>query len=110
MAFPTLNRNPLSVEFEREDNVISSPLEGGYTQRRPRHSRSRLIIIATYDLLSTTDKTALINHQNSVNLSESFTFTDSNSNNYTVYYLSPFKYVEVVTGWWKFEPILMREV
>jgi len=110
MAFPTLSRYPLGVEFSREDSTISTPLEAGYENRRPRHTRIRKTINVEYDLLPTGDKNALLAHQDIVQQSTSFVYTDSNNVEYTVYYITPFRFVEVYKGWWKFDVISMREV
>lgn len=111
MAYPTFSQySILSISFELENNVISSPLDAGYELRRPRFTRSRKTISVDYEILSTSDKEALLTHYNTVGLATSFTFTDVNNNSYTVYFTQPLKYKEVMPGWWKFETIVFREV
>lgn len=110
MAFPTLSRRPVDIDITPEDNVIKSPKEAGYSQRRPRHTRVRNTLVVTYDLLPEADKILLVAHQELVGCHDSFVFTDADGNNYTVYYLSKSKRKRTVTGWWQFAPLTMREV
>lgn len=110
MAFPTLTRKHLPIKFAREDNIISNSMEAGYENRRARFTRVRRTLTVPFDTMDTTDRDAIITHFNSVGMAMSFTFTDNDSNSYIVYYNKPIEYTKVVTGWWKFEDLELREV
>ena len=109
MAFPTLTRNPLKVQVEYRENKVGNISEDNYVSRRPRVTRDVKKFIVDYDLLPTTDRDALITHFESVGLHTSFSWTDNESNNHTVYYDVPLKFARIVPGYFKFESLELRE-
>lgn len=110
MAFPTLTRRPMDVDVSNEDNGIRHSIEAGYEFRRPRFTRSRKTFEVPYDLLPTADKVALEAHFAAVGTHTSFTWIDLDGTSFSVFYDQPLKYKRALAGWYKFEPIILRQV
>lgn len=110
MAFPTLSRRAIDVETTNEDNAIKHSIEAGYEFRRPRFTRTRRTFKVQYDLLSTADKELLKTHFDSVGTHTSFTWTDLDSNSFSVFYDSPLSFTRALSGWFKVSDIILKEV
>jgi len=110
MAFPTLSRRAIDIETSNEDNSIKHSIEAGYEFRRPRFTRARRLFKVQYDLLSTADRDLLVTHFNSVGTHTSFTWTDLDSNSFTVFYDAPLSFTRALSGWYKIADITLKEV
>lgn len=101
--FPTLSVNPtypLSPDGDQEDGVIRSPFESGYSQTRPRFTRSRARFGLTYNMPAS-DKTTLKAFEKTTlrNGADSFLWTHPIEGvTYTVQLTKPISYVHVSFG------------
>lgn len=109
MAFPTLTRNPLAIEIEREENVLESQFEAGYQHKRKKFTKTRKLFKVSYDPLPTTDRDAIVTHFDTVGQFTTFSWTDNESNTHTVFYAKPIKFRRLVPGWFTFEPLEFKE-
>ena len=109
MAFPSISRDTLSVDVEYVDNKIQGVSEDDYVSRRPRTTRNTKKFMVTYDLLPTADRDALVTHYSSVGMHTAFSWTDNESNTYTVYYNKPLKFRLAFPGWYKIDTIELIE-
>ena len=73
--FPPIK--PISITPKYPDNVIKLEFEGGYTQKRKRHTRSKMTFEVTY-FLEKTDKDLLETHYKKVETITPFDWVNPN--------------------------------
>ena len=87
MSFPTLSKNPSTLEIKTKNNTISIEFDGGYKQTRERNTRDLKTLKATYELLSRDDKDLIEAHIAEVRGSVAFDYQNADTGvTYTVRY------------------------
>ena len=87
MSFPTLTRNPSTINEKSTVNTIKNQFDGGYKQVRERFSRDIKTFTVSYQVLKENDKNTLLAHYESVKCSSTFTWINVDTNvSYTVRY------------------------
>lgn len=109
MSWPSLDRRPKVEMHEPLENVIKHETESGKILRRKRYTVTKFKFTLTYDLLDTTDANAIIALWNSNNLHSSFSWTDKNSVERTVFFDEAVQWSERIPGWFQFESFVFAE-
>lgn len=93
MAFPTLSRPPdYPLVWSQENDIITTPFEAGYVQRRKRNTRARKSWQVRYSGLPSGDITTLLAYE-AAQAALTFAWTNpENSTTYNVYFKGPVQY------------------
>ena len=110
MTYPTLTRRPKSEKVTYIDNYLSNTTESNHVIRRLRSTRKRKQWELTYDLLSNSDASQLIQLFDSTDCVAPFSWVDKQDITRTVVFDEPLSYSEPIPGWYRFDPIKLIEV
>jgi hypothetical protein len=110
MNFPNLSRRPVTEKVITVDNYIKNDTESNHVIRRLRSTRARKKWELTYDLLSSTDASELINLFDSVNCVTSFSWVDKTGITRYVVFEEPLSWIEKYPGQFAFDTFTLTEV
>lgn len=104
--FPTLSRQPsYPLDETYVDDVIKTPTEAGYEQRRPRFTKRKKTFVVRYNILPNADKALIDNfYKDTLKGADSFIWTHPlTGTNYTVVFEQPPSFTLVFLGYWNVE-------
>jgi ABC-type transport system involved in Fe-S cluster assembly fused permease/ATPase subunit len=105
-----ISRRPLSETWEYVENVVKHSNEDGSVTRRKRYSKDRIRFAVSFDLLNSTDAAVIKALFAQYGLHSHFSFTDKSSTARNVVFEKPLSFVESVSGWYKFDTIVLVEI